>query len=205
MDSEGLFSPEIALPSPEFTGGVSIEEALVMRRSERSYSDRQLSLEDVSQLLWAAQGVTSSMGFRTAPSAGALYPLEIYLVAGNVRGLDPGVYRYVPEGHSLVLTAEGDRRKELSEVSLSQPQIKNAAADIVIAAEYSRTMIKYGDRGIRYAHIEVGFAAQNVYLQAIPLGIGTCAVGAFYDDDVADDIGLQSSEKPLLILPIGYV
>jgi len=195
---------EVKLPAPRLTGDTSIEETLAKRRSIRSYSDKNLSLTDVSQLLWAAQGVTSDMGFRTAPSAGALYPLEVYLVAGRVNGLESGVYRYRPATHSLVHVSGADRRDELSKAALSQPQVRDAAADIVIAAVYSRTTGKYGNRGIRYVHIEVGHAAQNVYLQGVSLGIGTCAVGAFDDEEVGNILGLPANHEALYILSVGY-
>ncbi|WP_048193013.1 SagB/ThcOx family dehydrogenase [Methanococcoides methylutens] len=198
-------SLELELPEPILESSTSIEQALAERQSVRSYSGRSLALSDVSQLLWAAQGITRDSFFRTAPSAGALYPLEVYLVVGNVDGVVAGVYRYVSSRHSMLRVLDGDRRDELCRVSLSQPQIRDAAAVVVIAADYSRTTVKYGIRGIRYAHVEVGFAAENVYLQGVSLGIGTCAVGAFDDGEVASILDLPVNEEPLLIMPIGYV
>lgn len=198
-------SPELKLPEPVLDSSISIEQTLAERRSVRSYSGDALSLSDVSQILWAAQGVTLDMFFRTAPSAGALYPLELYLVAGNVDGVGAGVYRYVPSRHSMVRLLDGDRRGELCRASLSQTQIRDAAAVVVIAADYSRTTVKYGSRGVRYAHIEVGCVAENIYLQGVSLSIGTCAVGAFDDEDVASILHLPVNEEPLLILPLGYV
>ncbi|WP_440951845.1 SagB/ThcOx family dehydrogenase [Methanococcoides sp. FTZ1] len=198
-------STEVELPEPILESSFSIEQTLAERRSVRSYSGGLLSLSDVSQLLWAAQGMTLDRFFRTAPSAGALYPLEVYLVIGNVDGVDAGVYRYVPSRHSMVQTVEGDRRDELCRVSLSQPQIRDADAVIVITAVYSRIMIKYGNRGVRYAHIEVGCVAENIYLQGMSLGIGICAVGAFEDEEVAAILDLPVNEDPLLVLSLGYV
>ena len=198
-------SLEIELPEPILESSTSIEQTLAERQSVRSYSGRSLALSDVSQLLWAAQGITRDSFFRTAPSAGALYPLEVYLVVGNVDGAAAGVYRYVSSRHSMLRVLDGDRRDELCRVSLSQPQIRDAAAVVVIAADYSRTTVKYGTRGIRYAHIEVGCAAENIYLQGVSLGIGMCAVGAFDDGKVASILDLPFNEEPLLILPIGYV
>lgn len=195
---------EIELPAPRLKGDMSIEETLAQRRSIRSYSDKNLSLTDVSQLLWAAQGVTSDYGFRTAPSAGALYPLEIYLIAGRVTGLESGVYNYRPATHSLVQTIGSDRRNELYRAALSQSHVKDAAVDIVIAADYSRITGKYGDRGIRYAYMEAGHAAQNVQLQGVSLGIGTCPVGAFDDEKVANIMNLPASQDALYILSAGY-
>ncbi|AKB85246.1 SagB/ThcOx family dehydrogenase [Methanococcoides methylutens] len=196
-------SPEVELPEPILESSISIEQTLAERRSVRSYSGESLSLSDVSQLMWAAQGLTQDRFFRTAPSAGALYPLEVYLVVGNVDKMDAGVYRYVPSRHSMVKTLDGDRRDELCRVSLSQPQIRDAAAVVVITAVYSRIMVKYGNRGVRYAHIEVGCAAENIYLQGMSLGIGTCAVGAFEDENVAAIFDLPVDEEPLLLLPLG--
>ena len=196
---------EIKLPVPDVSGDTTIEETLAKRRSIRSYSDAALSMKDVSQLLWAAQGITSKVGFRTAPSAGALYPLEVYLVAINVDGLNAGVYRYLPDDHSIIQTIEGNIGDELSIAALSQPHVRNCAANIVFATDYSRTTAKYGKRGIRYAHIDVGHAAQNVCLQGVALGIGTCAVGAFDDEKVGQALRLPENETAIYILPLGYL
>ena len=197
-------NPEaIKLPAPEYASKLSIEEALLKRRSVRDYKDQPLELAEVSQLLWAAQGITDQRGLRTAPSAGALYPLEVYLVAGNVSGLSAGAYRYVPDGHSLVKVADGDRREELCQAALGQASVKKGAAVIVFTAIYERTTGKYGDRGIKYAHIEVGCASQNVYLQAVSLDIGTVFVGAFHDSRVRELLNLENNEHPHCIMPLG--
>lgn len=196
---------EIKLPVPDVSGDTTIEENIAKRRSIRSYSNTSLSLKDVSQLLWAAQGVTSNIGFRTAPSAGALYPLEVYLVAGKIDGLDVGVYKYLPDNHSIVQTIEGNINDELSIAALSQPQVRDCAENIVFAADYSRATAKYGKRGIRYTNIEIGHAAQNVCLQGVALGIGTCTVGAFDDEKVGQVLRLPESESALYILTIGYL
>ena len=196
---------EIKLPEPEVSGDITIEETLAKRRSIRSYSNKALSIKDASQLLWAAQGVTSDIGFRTAPSAGALYPLEVYLVAINVDGVDVGVYKYLPGNHSIIQTIEDDIKNELSIAALSQPQVRDCAANIVFAADYSRATAKYGKRGIRYTNIEIGHAAQNVYLQGVALGIGTCAVGAFDDEKVGEALRLPDNERALHILSLGYL
>ncbi len=198
---------EIKLPAPELSEGCDtpIEETLAKRRSIRSYSDAAISLRDVSQLLWTAQGVTSDIGFRTAPSAGALYPLEVYLVAGKIDGLDVGVYRYLPDNHSIVQTIEEDIKDDLSIAALSQPHVRDCAANIVFVVDHLRATAKYGKRGIRYVHIEIGHAAQNVYLQGVVRGIGTCAVGAFDDEKVGQVLKLPDNEMPLYILTIGYL
>ena len=156
----------VKLPAPQFDSGTSIEKSLFERRSVRQYRDKDLTLGELSQLLWAAQGVTSPRGYRTAPSAGALYPLEIYIAAGKVGDLAPGIYKYEPDGHKLVKTCDGDRRRDLWGAALEQSPIKNAPVVLVFCAIYERTTRKYGERGIRYVHMEVGHAAQNVCLQA---------------------------------------
>jgi SagB-type dehydrogenase family enzyme len=193
----------VQLPGPQQSSGTSIEQALQTRRSVREFSTEGVSLDKIAQLLWAAQGVTAERSYRTAPSAGALYPLEIYLVTGEVSGLDQGVYRYVPGEHALVLVVSGDLRAEVQAAALHQESIGNAPALIVIAAQYDRTTGKYGQRGIRYVHIETGCAAQNIYLQTVPLGLGTVLLGAFHDQDVAEILGMPLDHQPLAIMPVG--
>ena len=192
----------VPLPQPWLTGSVSIEETLARRRSVRAFSDAALGLEAVGQLLWAAQGTTHAEVQRTAPSAGALYPLEIYLVAGNIAALPAAIYHYAPQRHQLVRIAVGDRRRELGEIALRQHWIGEAPAIIVISAVLPRTSAKYGDRGERYVHIEAGHAAENVCLQAVALGLGTTVVGAFSDRDVRRLLA-RSEEDPLLLISLG--
>lgn len=200
----GYAEERIPLPTPRLDSDTSVEEALAQRRSRRSFAPSPLSLEEVTQILWAACGVTDrSRGFRTAPSAGALYPLEVYLVVGNVEGLSPGVYRYFPEAHALARILEGDKRKELFEVGLFQRSILEAPAVLVFTAVYERTTRKYGERGVRYVHMEVGHAAQNVYLQAEALGLGTVVIGAFQDEGVKKVLRLPFGEHPLYLMPVG--
>jgi len=193
----------IKLPEPVFDSGVSLEQSLRERRSVRDYSGQPLTLGELSQLLWAAQGITSPAGARTAPSAGALYPLEVYVVVGDVRELSPGVYHYIPEGHELSQTLDGDRRDDLAHAALGQDWVAEAAAVFLLAAVYERTTDKYGDRGIRYVHLEAGHAAQNLCLEAVALGLGAVTVGAFDDGQVASIVGLPEDEKPLYIIPAG--
>ena len=193
----------ITLPQPILDSKTSIEAALQERRSIRDYTPESLSISEISQLLWAAQGITRPGGFRTAPSAGALYPLEVYLVSGQVNDLAAGVYRYLPEEHSLDLVLTGDIRKDLSAAALGQDAIRNAPAVIVIAGVFERTTVKYGNRGIQYVHMEVGSAAENVYLQAESLGLGTVFIGAFQDDQVSQLLNLDRQEQPLCIMPVG--
>jgi len=191
------------LPEPRYESYVSIEEALLKRRSIREYTDEPLTLQEVSQLLWAAQGITDPRDFRTAPSAGALYPLKVYVVVGDVENLAKGVYKYEPYGHELLNFLEGDRRTELAEAALGQESVEEAAIDVVITAIYERTTAKYGDRGIRYVHMEAGHAAQNLCLQATAMDLGTVTVGAFYDEQVKKVLNLPEDEQPLYIMPVG--
>jgi len=182
---------------------MSLEQALLARRSVRSFSNGALTLNELGQLLWAAQGITDSGGGRTAPSAGALYPLEIYVVAGNVDGLADGIYKYTPDSHSLLRVLDGDFRQALSQAAMSQSSVRQGAAAIVIMAVYARVTSKYGERGTRFVHLEAGHAAQNVCLEVVALKLGTVTVGAFDDDDVKKVVGAAPDEEPLYILPVG--
>ncbi len=192
---------EIKLPKAKEKRLTSIEETLNKRRSVRDYKRGPLSLEQISQLLWATSG--RNLYRRTAPSAGATYPLETYLVVGGVEGLEPGVYRYSSSGHSLEIVKEQDVRKRLSTAALGQKMVEEAPVSIIIAAEYGRTVGHYGQRGIRYVHMEVGHAGQNVSLQAVALGLGTVMVGAFEDKEVREVLGIR--EEPLYIIPVGKI
>jgi SagB-type dehydrogenase family enzyme len=198
-----LPSPAINLPEPRLSGNTSLEETLARRRSIREYSQTPLKQEEVSQLLWAAQGITSASGGRTVPSAGALYPLEVYLIAGNVENLSPGIYKYQPQGHKLIWLRGQDVRGELCAAALGQAPVKNGAIDMVIAAVYERTTQRYGERGIRFTHIEAGHAAQNIVLQATALSLGAVPIGAFDDNRVEDILTLPENESPLYIIPVG--
>jgi len=193
----------IDLPEPQYDSEVSLEQSLLERRSVRDYSGQPLTLDEISQLLWAAQGLTDPGGYRTAPSAGALYPLELYIVAGNVEDLPPGVYRYQPDGHQLVKTLDGDKRAELASAALEQSCVEEGAVDFAFTAVYERTTGKYGERGIRYVHMEAGHATQNLCLQATALGLGAVTIGAFYDKEVSQLLNLPAEEQPLYIIPVG--
>ncbi len=201
--SEAISTERIKLPEPGHDSPTSIEQALLKRRSVRDYKDEPLTLAELSQLLWAAQGITDRRGFRAAPSAGALYPLEVYVVAGNVSNLPSGIYKYKPHEHELEKILEGDKRAKLCIAALGQSSVKDGAIAIVFSAVYERTTQKYGERGIRYVHMEVGHAAQNVYLQAVSLNLGTVVIGAFQDDAVRMIINMPDEENPLYIMPIG--
>ena len=193
----------IKLPEPLIRGEVSLEEAIYSRRSIRQYTGFPLTLSEVSQLLWSAQGITAGWGGRTVPSAGGLNPLEAYLVAGNVEGLKPGLYRYMPQTNDLLQVGDKDLRTDLAGAALNQSCVRDGAVSIVISGVHARTTVRYGDRGVRYVHMEAGHASQNIYLQATALGLGTVAVGAFDDKRVTVILGLPADEVPLYIMPVG--
>ena len=203
LSLSGAQEMKIKLPKPQLDSHVSLEKTLAKRRSTRNFSNQQLSLQEVSQILWAAQGITSSRGFRTSPSAGALYPLEVYLVVGNVERLTAGVYHYDPKEHELQMTIEGDLRSALTKAALGQGAIQDGAVNVVFAAVYERTTSKYGQRGIQYVHMDAGHAAQNVCLQATALELGAVTIGAFRDEQVSETLKLPGDEVPLYILPVG--
>lgn len=194
---------QVTLPPIELSSDTSVESALQRRRSVRTFSEESIALEDVGQLLWAAQGITRRNGFRTAPSAGALFPIEMYVVAGDVDELSPGVYRYEPEKHELRLVVDGDRRKALASACWFQKWVRRAPAALVVTGVYERTAKKYGDRSERYVHIEVGAVAQNIYLQATSRGLGTVIVGAFRDAKVKAVLELPTDHEPLAVMPVG--
>jgi len=191
----------IILPQPRYDSKTSVEKALLERRSVREYRNEPLALSEISQLLWSAQGTTKTL--RTAPSAGALYPLEIYVVALNVKDLLPGIYKYKTQGHKLITVIKGDKRAEICKAALSQSPVKDAPAIIVFSAVFKRTTAKYGERGARYVHMEAGHAAQNAYLQAVSLDLGTVVIGAFNDDELKRAMNMPKEEEPLYIMPVG--
>jgi len=201
--TQNLDRGRIDLPSPVLKGRMSVEETLLERRSVRSYSGDPLTLAAVGQLLWSVQGITSPLGYRTAPSAGPCYPLETYLVAGAVTSLPQGVYRYEPRSHLLDLQFEGDVRADLAAATLGQSFLRHAPIAIVFSAVPERTTKKYGERGTRYVHMDVGHAGQNLHLQSVSLGLGTVVVGAFKDDEVTRVMRLPAAEHPLYIMPVG--
>ncbi len=189
----------IPLPSPILTGTLSLEEVLARRRSVRQFNDTPLTLAEVGQLLWAAQGLTDERGFRTAPSAGALYPLEVYVVTAE------GIFHYEPAGHRLRPVGRGDLRRALQGAALGQEAVGQGAALFVIAAVYERTARKYGvERSPRYVHLEAGHATQNLLLEAVALGLGAVPIGAFDDEQVQQVLGLPADHKPLYLVPVGH-
>jgi SagB-type dehydrogenase family enzyme len=186
------------LPAPRTEGDLSLEEALAARRSVRDFTSEELTLEELSQLLWAAQGVTAPWGGRTAPSAGALYPLEVYVATSQ------GVLHYLPDGHRAESLATSDVRGALSQAAGGQTAVADAPAVLIITALPARTETKYGDRTDRYVHLEAGHAAQNVLLQAVALGLGGVPMGAFSDEEVARVLGLRRGEVALYLIPVGH-
>jgi len=193
----------IKLPEVRHQGAMSLEAALWARHSTRSLTRDSLSLADVGQLLWAAQGVNRPDGHRTAPSAGATYPLELYLLASRVRDLPAGTYHYKPAGHELEGVATGDPLPALTSSATRQAWIADAAVVVVFAGAYDRTAGRYRDRTERYVAIEVGAAGQNVYLEAAALGLGTTMVGSFQDSTLAAVVGLPAGQRPVAIMPVG--
>lgn len=193
----------INLPDPLLDGNISLESALNKRRSVREYTEEPLTIDQLSQLLWAAQGITGSGSRKTAPSAGALYPLEILVSADNVTGLDFGIYRYVSEDHSLLLIEYGVHNSQLSKAGLDQSAIADAPVCIIITAVFDRITGRYGDRGINYAYVEAGHACQNVLLQAVSLNLGAVPIGAFSDRDISRILQLDNKETPIYLVPVG--
>ncbi len=187
----------IQLPSAKYRGK-SVEECIEQRRSLRNYSAKLISLPQLSQLLHAAQGVTGAMygqPLRSAPSAGALYPFEIYAVVNRVQGLDRGLYHYAVREHALELVKGGDVRSEISSAGLEQDMLGEANVTFVLAAVVNRMRHKYGERGYRYVYIEAGHISQNIYLQAVSLGLGSVSVGAFYDEKLNQLLGIDGREE----------
>ena len=196
----------IHLPPPKRKGEISLEEAIARRRSIRDFTPEPISTSQLSQILWAAQGITDApRRHRATPSAGATYPLEIFVVLGrnSIVEVGAGIYHYNVDKHTLSQHYEGDIRLELAAVALHEESIHEAPLDIVICAEYERTLNRYGSRGTKYVHMEVGHAAQNIYLQATALGLGTVVIGAFNDEQVSQVLRLKRRIKPLYIMPIG--
>jgi SagB-type dehydrogenase family enzyme len=188
---------------PRSIGTTSIERALLNRRSVREFSDEPLSLTEISQLLWAAQGVTDHEGLRSAPSAGALFPLELHLLSANVIGLADCVYSYLPEEHELLTTATGAYKKAMTHAAQDQDCVAGSAAILVFSAVFEKTKKKYGERGTMYVHMEVGHAVENVYLQAVALDLGTVVVGSFKDEEVMKVVQAARDCVPLALMPVG--
>ena len=200
MDNQ---SESIQLPKPSYQGNLFVEEAINQRRSIREYQDKSLTLTEVSQLLWAAQGLNVKGG-RVAPSAGALYPMEIYLVVKDVENLSPAVYHYLNKSHSLELYSESQIDSELAEASYSQSWVEKAPVKIIISGIFERTTSKYGERGIQFVYQESGHIAQNVYLQAESLDLGTVVVGGFNQGKIDKLFNFNEWQQVLYIMPVGW-
>jgi len=194
---------KIKLPKPRVKGEVSLEAAIKARKSVRVYRNQQVSLTVLGQLLWAAQGVTHERIYRTAPSAGATFPLELYLIAGQVEGLDAGVYRYRCRRHEIEPVSSDDVRLDLATACHEQMWAKDAPLMMLFTAVFKRATGTYGERGRRFVEIEVGHAAENLMLQAAALGLGSCPMGAFEDDRVRELVGVAADEEPLLLVTVG--
>ncbi len=212
QDANSQKSEIVKLPQPKYDSDISVEKALLNRRSIRSYSQTPMTIEQISQLLWSAYGITkidSSQeyyrgGFRTAPSAGALYPLEIYIVAGNVSGLQKGIYKYNSVKHHLEMVVSSDKRDELSKAIVKGYRIQESSVVIIYSAIFERTTQKYGQRGReRYVWIEAGHSAQNLYLQSYALGVGMCVNGAFNDEVISEVLQLPVGEEPVYLITVG--
>ena len=193
----------IALPQPEREGHVPLENVLGSRRSVREFEGHAMPLGELGQVLWAAQGICFPSGLRTAPSAGALYPLELYAIVAGSGELEAGIYRYLPDGHSLELRAEGDFRAEFAAAAHMQEWIAQGSLILVVAAAHGRTAAKYGERSRRYVAIEAGHAVQNICLQAVALGLGATEVGAFRDDTVAHLVRLPADQETVTTVVVG--
>lgn len=195
----------ISLPDPLRTGDTSIEETLQKRRSVRSFSGSSLAMHEMGQLAWAAQGITQTeRGFRTAPSAGATFPIEVYFIVSGNDEIPDGLYHYRNSDHTLIPVIPGDLRDELSRAALRQESILSAPVTMIITGVLRRTEQRYGERALRYMHMEAGHVAQNVYLQGVALGVGTVVIGAFNDQGVSNVLQRPAEEYPLYIMPLGY-
>ena len=199
---------KVKLPAPKLKGSLSVEEAIKRRRTVRSFADTPLTLEMLSQLLWAAQGITDDVRRfkRAAPSAGATYPIEIFVACGekSVKGLKAGVWRYIPAEHALTRVRPDDQRAALARHSLRQMWAAEAPVTFVIVCDYARTTGKYRERGVKYVHYEAGNVSQNIFLQCEALGLSAGIIGAFHDDDMSAAVGLSKTFEPLLSMPVGF-
>lgn len=194
----------IILPEPDYSG-ISVEEAIKWRRSVREYNRENITLEEMSLLLWAGQGITSERGMRAAPSAGALYPVELYVVPNRVDGVYCGIYKYIPEEHKLVLVQEGGFRDEVAEAALGQECVRNAAAIIIMTSVRERTAVKYGERSDLYIAMEAGHISENILLEAVSLGLGAVPVGGFSTEEMDEVLGVKEGERSLYLVAVGKV
>jgi len=192
-----VFFLEIKLTEPKLKGIKSLEECILERQSVRSFKDRDIEIENISQILWAGQGKKGRK--KTVPSAGGTYPLELYVVIKR-----KGIFHYNPESNLLKRVKEGDFGKDLAKASLNQMFIYEAPLNVIICADFDRTCNYYGKKGEGYVYIEIGHCAQNIELEAVALGLGSVPVGAFYNEEVKKILGLPKNIDPIYIIPIGY-
>ena len=195
----------IDLPAPGTTGGAPLWEILSRRRSVRDYTEESLSVGELSQLLWASQGVTGQIGpyrLRTAPSAGARYPCETYVVVNRAEGVENGVYRYLVEKHALECLREGDFSREIAEAALGQEMTATAPVAFVWTAIFERTVSRYGQRGYRYVYLDAGHIAAHVSLAAVAMGLATCQIAALFDDAVNAVVGCDGVEESVLYMTV---
>ncbi len=203
----------VKLPEPEFPRKVSVEDAIRTRRSIREYTKDYITLSELSTILYLSVGITAwepgayglrMFPLRAYPSAGALQPVEVYVYADRVTGLRKGIYHYNPVEHSLELLKEGDYSRRLAEIALGQRHVRDGAVVLILTIYWARTRWKYGDRGYRYALLDAGFAGENIYLACQALGLGTCAVGAFFDDELCELLEIDCKDEiPVLMFPVG--
>jgi SagB-type dehydrogenase family enzyme len=206
VQSGGLAAEAIKLPQPNTTGGMALAEALKNRRTVRHFASRSLDLVQISQLLWEGDGASDTRGLRTSPSAGATYPLDLYLVVGErgVTDLPAGLYHYDVASHALMPLSKGNLHSPVARACLRQAWMAEAPVMVVITGEYRRCTKRYGQRGIRYTDIEAGNVSQNLFLAAEALGLGAGIVGAFDDKALAQALNLPPAHEPLLVMPLGY-
>jgi len=203
-DDRADAAPPIELPEPSRSGPVSLEETLTHRRSVRAFAPDPVSLADVAQLAWSAQGITdAATGYRTAPSAGGTLPVEVDLLLHGIPGLEDGVYRYHPAEHALRLRIGGDRRAAVTEATLNQGFVADAPVVIVVSAVAARIAPRFGALADRLIDMEVGHVGQNVSLQAVALGLGTVVVVAFREAELAGALQLAEGERPIYLMPVG--
>jgi SagB-type dehydrogenase family enzyme len=187
--------------------GLSVEKAIANRRSQRDFTGETMSLPELSHLLRYSSGLTDKrQGSRAAPSAGATYPIEVYAIANNIEGLARGIYHYLIPSHELELLREGDFRNEMSRAALQEIMFKQANVIIALSAVFQRTQQRYRERAQRYICFEAGHIAQNTYLIATSMGLGACAIGAFYDNEFNRLLGLDGkNESVLYLLAVGKI
>ncbi len=203
IEQAGEYQTTVTLPAPRLEGDMSLEQALTERRSGRDFADEAVQLEDLAQLLWAAQGITEAdKELRTAPSAYSIYPLQLYVAAGNVEGLEPGIYRYLVSEHKLGLVKEGDPRTGML-LGVKQPVVKQAPLSIIVCGNFSKMEKKAGEAAERCVYLEAGHASQNILLQATALGLQAVPVGGFSSDSLGKRLPLTADETSLYVIPVG--